>query len=497
MVWLNELAVDSPWWGDPGAIETDAYVAAWEQSGVRWYPSILGDFTLDKDAVYTLRGARQIGKTTSIKLLIRTLLRKGIRPHNILFYSCDIAGDPKGLYGVVGEYLRHRERDKSERTFIFLDEISSVRKWQMAIKYLWDRGSLKNCTVLATGSHTVDLTYTTERLPGRRGNLNEAMDKILRPLSFLEFSMLTDKRLSKKISALGDARRRDMLLGAAFSGSVPGPLRPLLVELDALNALLMEYAACGGIPCIVEEALRRREVPEDAYASYLNSMLDDFASFERRQDTVEGIAAALISSMGCPVSWTSLAKRTGIPNTATAMSYVSILEEMFMLSNMSQYNAEAKHTMPGRGKKIHFVDPFYLHVLNGWVTRTEAWHAGQKLLADEKGAGHVVEGIVASHLIRMAFRRSPKKPWFRHANYLAYWKYGPQKEVDFVYNDGAVEVPIEVKFRNRLTKRDLDGVIAFKKAAGAKSGLILTKNSLCAERECVKIPASMFLLLLA
>lgn len=495
MVWLTELAGDSPWWSDPGAIETDAYVAAWERSSVRWYPSILGDFTLDKDAVYTLRGARQIGKTTSIKLLIRTLLHKGVRPHNILFYSCDIAGDPNGLYGVVGEYLRHRERDKSERTFIFLDEISSVRKWQMAIKRLWDRGSLKNCTVLATGSHTVDLTYTTERLPGRRGNLNEAMDKVFRPLSFLEFAMLTDKHLSKKISALGGAHRRDAMLDAAFSGSVPGPLRPLLADLDALNACLTDYAACGGIPRIVEEALRRREIPEDAYASYLDAMLGDFASFRRRKGTVEGIVAALIDSVGRPVSWTSLAKKTGIPNESTVMSYVSILEEIFTLSIMRQYDAKSKHIKPIGGRKIHFADPFYLHALNGWVKRTEAYHASQKLLADERSAGPVVEGIVAGHLIRMAFRRSPKKPWFRHSMYLAYWKYGPQKEVDFVYNDGAVEVPIEVRFTNRLTKRDLDGIIAFKKAAGAKSGLVLTRNTLCAERECVKIPASMFLLL--
>ena len=342
----------------------------------------------------------------------------------------------------------------------------------------------------------MDLTYTSERLPGRRGNLNEAMDKVIYPLSFLEFVTLADKHLSKKISlALGDVRRRDALLNTAFSGGIPMPLKPILADLDALNSRLMEYAMCGGIPRIVEEVLRRREIPEDAYASYLNVMLDDFASFERRQDIVEAITVALINSMGWPISWTSLAKKTGLPNASTAMSYVSILEEMFILSIMHQYNAESKRTMPGRDKKVHFVDPFYLHTLHGWVIRTEAYHASQKLLADEKNAGHIVEGIVATHLIRMAFRRSPKKPWFRHSNYLAYWRYGPQKEVDFVYNDGATEVPIEVKFRNRLNKRDLDGVIAFKKAAGVKSGLILTRNSFCAERECVKIPASMFLLL--
>lgn len=107
----------------------------------------------------------------------------------------------------------------------------------------------------------------------------------------------------------------------------------------------------------------------------------------------------------------------------------------------------------------------------------------------------MVEGIVASHLIRMAFRRSPKKPWFLYSNYLAYWRYGPEKEVDFVYSDGRVEVPIEVKFGGRLTKRDLDGIIAFKKASRAKNGLLLTRDTLSSERECLRVPVALFLLL--
>lgn len=109
----------------------------------------------------------------------------------------------------------------------------------------------------------------------------------------------------------------------------------------------------------------------------------------------------------------------------------------------------------------------------------------------------MVEGIVAGHLIRMAFRRSPKKPWFLHTNYLACWRRGPGREVDFVYNDGRVEVPIEVKPRGRLNKRDLDGIISFKKAARAENGLVLTRDSLSAERECLMVPAALFLMLAA
>ncbi len=459
-------------------------------------PSVIDDFTLDKDAVYTLRGARQIGKTTAVKLLIRRLLGKGIRPQNILFYSCDVAGEARGLYDVVREYLRHRDREKSERTFIFLDEVSSVRKWQMAIKRLWDMGLLENCTVIATGSHTIDITRSAERLPGRRGRLNEAMDKVMYPLSFLEYVMLVDEPLAQKIrSALNGGSDRDKHLDSLFSGRILPALRDLSKDINTLNLHLDDYATSGGIPWIIDQLDNQRAIPEDLYAMYLNLMLDDMASFERKQEIVKGIVTALMDALGWPVSWTSLAKKVGLPNATYALSYVSVLEDMFMLSVIYQYNTKTKSTMPGKDKKIHFADPFYFHTLHGWAVSTEAYYTSKKFLGDAQNMGHIVEGIVSNHLIRMAFRRSPKKPWFLYTNYLTYWRYGPDKEVDFVYNDGSVEVPIEVKFGRNLNARDLDGIIAFKKATGAKNGLILTKSTLSTVRECLKVPVALFLLL--
>ena len=247
MDWLTDLGEENPWWIDPGAIETDRHIVEWRQTKLRWMPPIINEFTLDKDAVYTLRGARQIGKTTAVKLLIRELLGRGIRPQNILFYSCDIVGDARGLYDVVREYLRHRDRGKSERTFVFLDEISSVKKWQMAIKRLWDMGLLKNCTVIATGSHTIDLTRSAERLPGRRGRLNEAMDKVMYPLSFLEYIMLADVALAEKIAPVMKGSGRDKHLDSLFAGKISPALKTLSKDIGTLNVYLDDYATSGGI----------------------------------------------------------------------------------------------------------------------------------------------------------------------------------------------------------------------------------------------------------
>ena len=493
---LSDLCDENPWWKDPGVIEADRHVLAWERSRLRWMPPVINDIALDKDAVYTLRGVRQTGKTTTVKLLVRALLGRGIRPQNILFYSCSMAGEARGLYHAVREYLRHPHRAKSERTFIFLDDVLSVEKWPMAVKRLWDMGMLMNCTVIATGSHAVGHAHSAERLPGRRGMLNEAMDKVMHPLSFLEYAMLADASLAEKIHhALNGGDDRDRHLDSLFSGKIPQALRFLSKDIDALHLHLDDYAASGGIPWIVDQLNKRRAIPEDSYATYMDLVLGGMAALGSRPEDAREITAALTASIGRPVSGTSLAKEVGLPSATHAMSYVSALEGMFALSVMYQYNTRTKSTMPGRGKKIHFADPLYFHTLRGWTASTEAYHESKKFLRDAGNFGHIAEGIVGSHLIRMAFRRSPKKLWFLYTNYLAYWRYGPGKEADFVYNDGSVEIPIEVKPGRRPSKRDLDGIIAFKKATGAKNGLILTRATLSVERECVKVPLALFLLL--
>lgn len=493
---LSDVAQGNPWWEDPGAIEADRHVAAWKESRLRWLPPVIDDFALDRDAVYTLRGTEQIGKTTAVKLLIRALLARGTRPQNVLFYPCDLVDEARELHDVIRGYLGRDGRAKSERTFVFLDEVANVQRWQMAIKRLWGMGLLKNCTVIATGPRTADLTRPAGRIPGRDGGLDEDMDKILRPLSFLEYVTLADKALAERIApALNGGRGRGAHLDSLFRGRIAPALRSLSRDLDEINLHLDDYAASGGVPWIVDQLDGRRAVPEGSYAAYLDMIRGGAAAFGNIHEYVRGMLEALIDSIGRPVSWSSLAKDAGLPNATYARSYVSALVDMSVLSALREYDAKSKTTMPDGAVKVHFDDPFYLHAMHGWIVSTESYRASQEFLRDEDRRGRVVEGIAAGHLTRIALRRGPKRPPFLHENCLSYWGYGPGREVDLVYNDGHVEVPIEVKLGSRLAERDLDGIIAFKEATSAKNGLVLTQSTLSAGRECLEVPAALFLLL--
>ena len=96
----------------------------------------------------------------------------------------------------------------------------------------------------------------------------------------------------------------------------------------------------------------------------------------------------------------------------------------------------------------------------------------------------------------MAFSVSPRKQNFEYTDLLFHWRYGKDKEVDFVYSNGVgTERAIEVKFQNRISARDLDGLINFNRRTKRSDAILLSKDRLSQERECTVIPAAVFLLL--
>ena len=189
----SDLVEDNPWWRDPSSILRDIKITTLDRSVVKWMPQIADTIDFSKDLVYSLRGPRQVGKTTFVKTQIRQKLDEGVSPHNIMYYAFDVDVSPKDLVNIVKQYLDGTKIfRKDNRCYIFLDEISVVKDWQRGIKRLWDQSRLVNCTVIATGSNTVDIKMSSERLPGRRGSTNDALDKIMFPMKFFEFVAAID-----------------------------------------------------------------------------------------------------------------------------------------------------------------------------------------------------------------------------------------------------------------------------------------------------------------
>jgi hypothetical protein len=73
---IQQIINQNIWWQDRELIRRDPKIADLEGQKFRWRPRVLDEFDLTgAPALYTLRGPRQVGKTTALKILIRDLLR--------------------------------------------------------------------------------------------------------------------------------------------------------------------------------------------------------------------------------------------------------------------------------------------------------------------------------------------------------------------------------------------------------------------------------------
>ena len=495
MVTEADLRMQNPWWADGSWEAKDPKIAAWRGSSVKHDPRLRHQIEYDSEPsntmVYTMRGPRQVGKTTMIKMQIRDMLAAGTCPWNVLYCSFDLAGAPQEIVDTVKEYfeLSRRHRGK-RRSYLFLDEISSVPNWQKGVKWLVDVGLLFNCTVLATGSASVDVRKATELMPGRRGRVRGGHDRTLLPMGFGEFACLLDEDVA---AVVGDGARRDGLLSDLLAGRIGETADRLWEHRVALDRLLKEYAVTGGIPRVVDEKVSSGRVSEDTYGEYAGGVIGQWRQLSRSEASLKQLVGAAAQSTGSQTSWNAIAKAAALSGAGVASEYVHTLRDMFVLHVIYRYGDAAGAPMIKSDKKAYFCDPFMFHALRGWSRSSRAFEESLRYVGDETGMGRVVEAAACDCLARLA-SRSAGGAAPDYSDRLFYWRDEMGRELDFVLRAGRSAVPVEVKFQNTFSRRDLAPVVRFLDAASAEKGIVVSKSELEERSDYAVVPACIFLL---
>ena len=146
---VDELYLMNPWWRDPEEIYVDKHIVTFEKSTFKYYPEkLFKEILPERPGVYTIRGPRQIGKTTFLKFYIKGLIEKGVNPSNIFFFTCDGINDRFELIEALKIYFQIFKRNLDEIRYLFIDEVTTIEDWQKSIKYLVDIGLLDNCLIV-------------------------------------------------------------------------------------------------------------------------------------------------------------------------------------------------------------------------------------------------------------------------------------------------------------------------------------------------------------
>jgi len=495
----SALSSQNPWWIDPDAIDKDRNIVAIKNCPVSWTPRMFYVLNsgIQESIVRTLRGPRQVGKTTIVKLLIKDLLEKGVEGRRILYWSWDYPDSPRELTNLLESYLKTtRQFYPNEELYVFVDEISHIKDWQYSIQKLFDVGALDNVSVLLTGSHSMDIKKSSERLPGRRGSVDAVYDRIFVPMKFAEYVELRDSNIGKVMRNLGilSMETRSSLFFRLSQGDIPVEINELNLYFDEISRLFDEYLITGGIIRSICSYLKDGLIPDNIYNDYVRAVRGDITRWDRSEHYIMQLIKKITESLANPTSWNSLKKATDIGSENTVFDYVNLLKSNFVLCPIFKLDRPRQGPHYDNGKKLIFLDPFIFHALRSWVYQVAPFAGSLEYINDPIQKSKLVESIVGDHFIRFLYNLNPSDLYEPELN-VFYW--GDKKtEVDYVLKLGKEYLPIEVKYQNSIGGSDYKGLYSFYTAESKYKGLMFSMNKLSIHNEITTLPIPLALLLI-
>lgn len=393
-------------------IQQDPHLMRLHQMKYQHVPRWWERLSLDTPGVYILTGGRQVGKSTSCKLLIKQVLEnKQYKPDNIFYLPCDEIFDAKDLSQALRQFI---ETCGNEKFLLIIDEITYVPHWERVIKALADEGSFEHGLCLLTGSDSLILKEAAMSFPGRRGNAAQ-VDFHCYPLSFREYVSLLEPETKP--------------------------------DNATLEKLFQQYLKCGGYLKAINDLAQYNEISPATLLTYQQWIRGDFIKQGKNEKSLLSILQALVTIGVSSISYSSLTQKIGLLSKDTCIDYCRLLERMDVLIELEAYDQNKQQGFPRKDRKFHFADPFIYRAIRHWLQ-------DEKVITNEEiNQGHLVEACVASHCARHA-----KSFYFKG-----------QGEIDIIWLQDQPEA-IEVKWAEQIRPSDLKMLKQFPKS------IILTKT---------------------
>ncbi|PXF62202.1 MAG: hypothetical protein C4B59_00910 [Candidatus Methanogaster sp.] len=460
---ITDYAIQNVWWQGKAYINEDRHINSYLAKKYRWRSPIPGEIKLDPGSISTIRGPRQIGKTTLVKLIIKSLIKDGADEKAVFYATCDVIIDHIELLELVRDYLEFADSNNIHEKFIFLDEISGIKNWQKAIKLLVDSGELDDTCLILTGSSMLDIKYGFERLPGRTGIYGK--DYLLLPLTFSEFASLVRPDITASIKPVAALSTRD--ISEAVNSAVPFDRE--------LKVLFNQYLTAGGFPLAINEFYEENVIPDYIYELYTRWVVGDITKWGRQEKRLTQMVRTAIRKQGTAISWDSFAKDAEIKSHKTVSVYAEDLENMFVFFVLYQIDLHKKAPNYNKNKKVYFFDPFIFSMFNRMF-----------YFKDAEITPALIESVAVVHFARFAQKSFP----YAGLNDVAfYWK--NRKETDIVLLTEDELFAVEVKYQERITKDDFASLYHF------KEGVIASKSSIKLDEPYSVVPIHLLLAVIA
>ncbi len=351
----------------------------------------LGKIRLGLPYAIIISGVRRSGKST----LLHQLLKKLSNFYYLNFEDTRLIDFESSDFEKLDEIFREEYGDSQ---FYLLDEIQNVKHWEIFVRSRLD----KRKQFIITGSNASLLSRELgTRLTGRHLNVE------LFPFSFREILLLKKEKASPK----------------SFE----------------------QYLNKGGFPEFAK--YERAEILRELLSDILHRDIVSRHNI-REIKALQEIAIYLLTNVGKEFSFNSLKRMFGFGSVNTPISFVSYLEDSYLLFTIPKFDYSLRKQLINE-KKVYSID-------NGLSVANSVSFTSDK--------GRMLENAVF-----VGLRRSHKDIYY----------FKGKGECDFLVKEGgsirmAIQVTYEMNEDNK--RRELDGLLEAMSKFGLDESLIITSN---------------------
>ncbi len=376
----------------------------------------------DERKPLVLRGARQVGKTTLVKLFAKefdTYIYMNLEEkENAELFAADNSFEDL-LAGIF--FKANVLQDSGKRTLVFIDEIQNEPKAVQSLRYFYEKRP--DIYVIAAGS-------LLESLMGRHISfpVGRVEYMALHPCTFVEF-----------MRAVGEGEIADSLEQV----SLPASLHLHVMEM------FKKYMVVGGLPEAVANYSKYKDIVRlnGIFNSLLSGYKDDvekYAAKPKEQDVIRYILNYGWASAGHRIQFAKFTS-TAFKSTEVGNAFRT-LEKTLLLELVYPQTSAAFPILPDLKKspKLLWLDTGLVNYAAGF--QEELMFSKD---ADELWNGDIAEHIVGQEILGSSVTFGEKRLfWVRDAK-------NSQAEVDFLIRYKSHLIPIEVKTGNNAKLRSL------------------------------------------
>ena len=281
---------------------------------------------LPKKEIIILNGARQVGKTSILKLIEKDLLKTKINKKNIFYLNLEelrilseLNKDP--------ENIRKYILDEKETNFFLIDEIQYLDNPSNFLKHIYDKYAPK-IKLIITGSSSLELkAHFQDSLVGRKISFQ------INPLDFEEFLNF------RKFSHLDYLAKKEL------------PAEIQNAFLEKLN----EYLLFGGMPAVALEG--NFEIKKKMLNEYVNTYINkDIRAIGKIENISKfnDLVKLLASQIGNLLNISEVSNTLDL-DRRKVLNYLDLLKLTFVLNKIKPFKKNIRSQI-SKMPKIYFFD---------------------------------------------------------------------------------------------------------------------------------------------